>query len=208
MAKYLNEFLGTFFLSLAIITSLLILDMGNYQPFVIGTILVGLIYGDRKISGAHYNPAVTIGFWIRGRCPLPQALGYIAVQLLAGMLAAVILLYFGHFKITQQLDLMPMSIAEVLGTIILVYVILFVATAKATEGNSYYGLVIGYTVTLCAYSFGDFGSYGCFNPAVALATLLTGINTFSNFIVIVLSNITGGVIAAFLFHKVYPKSNS
>ncbi len=206
MIKYLHEFFGTFFLSLAIIYSLSTGHWGAYQPLVIGTILVVLIYGDRKVSGAHYNPAVTLGFWIRGKCQLSQALGYIAVQLGAGAGVAYLYHSYSTAVITPSQDLLPLGIAELLGTLILVYVILFVAISDRTANNHYYGLAIGYTVSICAYFLGGYGSHGCFNPAVALVTLLTGFNTGIHFIVIVLANLIGGVLAATFFARVFPRS--
>lgn len=205
MMKYFNEFLGTFFLSLAIVASLLTGYLGVLQPLGIGTLLVGLIYADRKISGAHFNPAVTIGIWLRGRCPAYLIAPYIFVQLLAGSLAALLChLLINDKRIKEPID---MSIglgclSEIIGTFILVYVILFVATAKLTMGNTYYGLAIGYTVTFCAYCFGGFGSLGCFNPAVALATYLSGLNTLQNLILISISNFIGGTLAALVFWKI------
>jgi len=205
MTKYIHEFLGTFFLSVAIIASLLTGWLGPYQPLLIGTLLVGLIYADKKISGAHYNPAVTLGVWLRGRCSLSLVPRYILTQLLAGLLAALLcnaILPSYQPETPTQMQVTYGSIGEVIGTFILVYVILFVATTQRTKGNTYYGIAIGYTVTFCAYSFGGFGSLGCFNPAVALATYMSDLSTLQNSMIITLSNFVGGALAALTFMKI------
>jgi aquaporin Z len=148
MRKYLTEFVGTLFLMLIILTA--------GDPLAIGAILMVMVYAGAHISGAHYNPAVTLALWIRGRIALPEAIGYMMVQI-AGALAAVVLVNVMVGDTPRTLfdpseKIVEAILAEVLGTFALAYVVLNVATAKGTAGNSFYGLAIGFTVqSRCCY---------------------------------------------------------
>ena len=70
LAKYLVEFIGTFFLVATIgFTVLKPGDAGNLAPLAIGSALMVMIFAGGHISGAHYNPAVTLAVFLRGKCP-------------------------------------------------------------------------------------------------------------------------------------------
>lgn len=88
--------------------------------------------------------------------------------------------------------------AEFLGTFALAYVVLNTATAKGTNGNSFYGLAIGFTVMACAYSFGSF-SGGAFNPAVAVGACLMKGFVWSDLWIYLVGSIAGGILAALVF---------
>jgi aquaporin Z len=93
-------------------------------------------------------------------------------------------------------------IGEVLVTFALVLVILNVATAKATQGNSYYGLAIGFTVLTGAYSVGPV-SGGAFNPAVGIGPIivdaLAGNGGFGNVWIYIVGPVLGGLAAVPVF---------
>src|SRR5438477_2900423 len=91
MNKYIQEFIGTFFLVLTVGCTALV-DLGM-APFAIGAVLMVMIFAGGHISGAHYNPAVTLGVWIRGRCPTRDVVPYMIAQLLAALVAAFAALY-------------------------------------------------------------------------------------------------------------------
>jgi len=206
MNKYVVEFIGTFFLVLAVVCTVNSDFGGAFQPIAIGGMLMVMIFAGGHISGAHFNPAVTLGVWIRGKCATSDVPGYIIAQLLGGALAAFIggsLLGKVPAAAASNMDMLQGGVAEVLGTFALVWVILNVATAKSNAGNSFYGLAIGFTVTACAYTLGGFGSGGCFNPAVALGTFMNGLNTGANIGPIIIANLLGGALAAFAFKGLY-----
>ena len=96
----------------------------------------------------------------------------------------------------------PALIAEFLGTFALVYVILQTATTKSTEGNSYYGLAIGFTVTAFAYAVGGI-SGGAFNPAVAFGISTAGMADWANIWIFLVGNLAAGAAAAVVFKSVY-----
>lgn len=206
MNKYVVEFIGTFFLVLAVVCTVNSDFGGAFQPIAIGSMLMVMIFAGGHISGAHFNPAVTLGVWMRGKCSTADVPGYVIAQLVGGALAAFIggnVLGKMPTAAATNMDIMPGMVAEILGTFALVWVILNVATAKSNAGNSFYGLAIGFTVTACAYTLGGFGSGGCFNPAVALGTLMNGLNTGANIGPIIIADLIGGALAALAFKGLY-----
>jgi len=94
-------------------------------------------------------------------------------------------------------------IAEVLFTFALCYVVLSVATAKATEGNSYCGLAIGLTVVVGAFAVGGI-SGGAFNPAVDMGITVMGLSKLANIWVFLVGNFAGGAVAALAFKANHP----
>src|SRR5690349_13647105 len=144
MRKYIAEFIGTFFLVTAVGMSG---HAGNFAPLAIGATLMVMIFAGGHISGAHYNPAVTVAVLVRGRISITDAIAYIITQLVAATLASLLviwLLYLDTNAIPEGIVFAPRGLtAEFLGTFALAYVVLNVATAKGTSGNSFYGLAIG-----------------------------------------------------------------
>ena len=205
MRKYLVEFIGTFFLVLTVCMTVLG-GAGNFAPLAIGSMLMVMIYAGGHISGGHFNPAVSLGAFIRGALPASDLLPYVVAQILAGivapLVAAPLLGSMGAADaVTSRLDVVPSLIAEFLGTFALVWVVLHTATAKGTEGNSNYGLAIGFTVLACAYALGGV-SGGAFNPAVATGISLAEIKSFSDIWVYLVANLGAGAVAALAFNFV------
>lgn len=91
-----------------------------------------------------------------------------------------------------------MLIAEFLYTFALAWVVLNVATAKGTEGNSFYGLAIGFTVVVGALAVGGI-SGGAFNPAIALGAMVTGLFKGGNIWIYLVADFLGGAAAAYAF---------
>ena len=96
------------------------------------------------------------------------------------------------------------AFAEFLYTFALAYVVLNVATAKATAGNSFYGLAIGFTVATGAFAVGAI-SGGAFNPAVATGCLIMGLIPGSNFLAYIAAQLAAGALAAFVFRFLNPE---
>lgn len=147
--RYLTELIGTFFLVFTI--GMVVVGGGAAAPIAIGSVLMVMVYMGGHVSGAHYNPAVTVGIYLRGAMAKSDIVPYIAAQILGAWLAAsaVQLITGSTFAPAPGAGFGAIEalIAEILMTFALVLVILNVATAKATEGNSYYGLAIGFTVS-------------------------------------------------------------
>ena len=206
MNKYLTEFIGTFFLVLTIGCTVIIGGPGVVAPLAIGSALMVMIYAGGHISGAHYNPAVTLGVWFRGRCATKDVVPYWVAQILGAALAslAVSILRGDHAASAMTIKQGPALLAEFLFTFALVYVVLNSATAKGTSGNSFYGLAIGFTVMTGAFSVGSV-SGGVFNPAVAVGISMMGLSPWSNLWIYLLANLAGGLLAGMTFKCLNPE---
>ena len=206
MNKYLTEFIGTFFLVLTIGCTVIIGGPGVVAPLAIGSALMVMIYAGGHISGGHYNPAVTLGVWFRGRCAVKDVIPYWVAQILGAALAsfAVSILRGDHTASAMTIKQGPALLAEFLFTFALVYVVLNSATAKGTSGNSFYGLAIGFTVMTGAFSVGSV-SGGVFNPAVAVGISMMGLSPWSNLWVYLLANLAAGLLAGMTFKCLNPQ---
>jgi aquaporin Z len=164
-----------------------------------------MVYAGGHVSGAHYNPAVTLAVWLRGKCPTADVAGYLIAQIAAALVAAVIVgfLKAGSTVFTAERDIVPALLAELLFTFALCYVVLNVATAKATEGNSYFGLAIGFTVMVGAFAVGGI-SGGAFNPAVAVGATTMGLFKLTDLWIYLLGNFAGAALAAVAFKAIHP----
>jgi aquaporin Z len=208
MRKYVVEFIGTFFLVSVVGHTVIAPGAGVIPPLAIGSILMVMIFAGGHISGGHYNPAVTLGVWMRGRCATADVPGYFLAQIFAGLAAAVIVLFMKGSPNVTAIEfstgpIVPL-LAEFFGTFALVYVVLNVATAKGTEGNSFYGLAIGFTVLACAFAFGGY-SGGAFNPAVALGLTIMGLISGANLWIPLVACLAAGAAAAMVFKFLNPE---
>lgn len=205
MNKYITEFIGTFFLVLTIGCTGIGAGAGVIAPLAIGAALMVMIYAGGHISGAHYNPAVTLAVWIRGRVKTVDVIPYIVAQLLAALAAAATVKFFraGVDVTTIVPRVGPALLAEFLFTFALAFVVLNAATAEGTSGNSFYGLAIGMTVMTGAFAVGDI-SGGAFNPAVAVGISILGISSWANLWIYLVANFVGAATAAIMFNLVNP----
>ena len=174
--KLTTEFIGTFFLSLTICTAAVYGSAGDYAPFGIAATLMVMIYAGGHISGAHYNPAVTVSIYLRGACEKDEVLPYIVSQVIAAVSAAIVVesLLFPDALSPEIADLgTDAVVAELLFTFALAYVILNVATTESTSGNGYFGAAIALVVLAGAITVGSI-SLASFNPAVTSALIVSG----------------------------------
>jgi len=204
MKKYVVEFIGMFFFVLVVGCVVIGGGAGPVAPLAIGSVLMVMVYAGGHVSGGHYNPAVTLGVTLRGRCTWAEAPIYMASQLFGAALGSVIVKYLevkAKAPTPMTLDLGPALLAEFLFTFALVWVVLNSATSKNTAGNSFYGLAIGFTVMVGAFSVGNI-SGGAFNPAIALAISLLNITDIANLWVYWIPELLAGAAAAFTFRWV------
>jgi aquaporin Z len=208
--KLVTEAIGTFFLVLTI--GLTVTAGEPLAPVAIGTVLMVMVYMGGAVSGAHYNPAVTVAVLLRGKITTTEAAAYAVAQIVGAALAA-----FAVYWLTGT-TFMPApsptaSVAQVLAveilfTFALALVVLNVATARETEGNSYFGLAIGFTVLAGAFAGGPI-SGGAFNPAVglgpALVAALVGGQPVGQVAYYVVGPIVGGALAAAVFALQHPE---
>ena len=207
MKKYVMELIGTFFLVFTIGMSVLAGGSGVIPPLAIGSILMVMIYAGGHISGGHFNPAVTLGVWIRGNMENKDVLPYMLFQIAGGAIAAVFVLFMSPATAPQprNLSLLPELLAEYLFTFALVFVVLNSATSKDNAGNSFYGLAIGFTVLAGAFAVGGVAS-AAFNPAVAFGISIMGMSAWSKIWVYLVANLLGGATAGWAFKGLAPEA--
>ena len=199
--KLVVEAIGTFFLVLTVGLVVIEPGAGALAPIAIGSALMVMVYAGGHISGGHYNPAVTLGVFLRGRTSRAELVPYWVAQILGALLAVLAVRSFKADAVVTPLvpDVGAALLAEFLFTFALVYVVLNVATARATEGNSHYGLAIGFTVTVGAFAVGGI-SGGAFNPAVAVGITMLGLVGAGSLWIYLLANLLGGAVAAVMFN--------
>jgi aquaporin Z len=198
MKKYIVEFLGTFFLVNGAI-------FGGALGASLSLMIV--IYAGGHISGAHYNPAVTVAMYMRRKLDRADLPGYFIAQFLGAIIAAILAYYV--FEMQGGGDscdgfpngVLKTALAELIGTFLLAFVVLNVATAKGTAGNSFYGLAIGGTVLAMAMTVGRY-SGGVFNPAVGLGLSIQKSICWANLWMFFVAPIAGGYLAAYVFRVV------
>ena len=205
MMKYLVELIGTFFLVATVGFTVIEPGAGALAALAIGSALMIMVYAGGHVSGGHYNPAVTLAVWLRGRCPASDVPGYMIAQVAGGLMAAFLVMFMKDTSkvVASNPDVVRAVLAELLFTFALCYVVLNVATAKATEGNSYFGLAIGFTVVVGAFAVGGI-SGGAFNPAVAVGITAMGLSKIANLWIFLVGNFAGGALAALVFKAIHP----
>jgi len=199
--KILTEAIGTFFLVFAVIGA--VAQASPLAAFAIGGTLAVVVYAGGHISGAHYNPAVSLAVWIRGRLPLAELPGYVGAQLAGASLASLAGAWV--FRIGNPAlgawhgrALLTAIVVELLWTFLLAYVVLNVATSKDHPDNSFYGLAIGGVVTVGILLVGTL-SGAAFNPAVALGASFARLSAWANLWAYLAAQIVGGILAGLTF---------
>lgn len=197
--KLVVEFIGTFFLVFTVGTATAAGTGTVVAPLAIGSILMVMVFAGGYISGGHYNPAVSTAVLVRGKLPQNEWIAYVITQLVAGLIGGLFAsIVAGHQHAGHLGGTGKVLIAELLFTFALAYVVLNVATTKATEGNSYFGLAIGFTVLAGAFAVGGI-SGGAFNPAVALGQIVHGAVGFGSIWKYWLAQFVGGALAGMVF---------
>ena len=163
-----------------------------------------MVFAGGHVSGGHFNPAVTLAVWLRGRCPAKDVVPYWIAQIVAAVLAALAVKFLVGAGKSGEINAPKALLAEFLFTFALCYVVLNVATAKGTSGNSFYGLAIGMTVMVGAFSVGPV-SGGAFNPAVAVGVTVMGLSAMTNLWIFLVANLVGGAVAAAAFKSINPE---
>ncbi len=207
MRKYVTEFIGTF--GLVFTVGCAVMSGSQSAPLAIGAALMVLVYAGGHISGAHYNPAVTLGVFLRGKLPLADVGPYWAAQLVAAFLAAWLAKFTMNPGAVHALStagghaIFSAMLAEFFFTFALVYVVLNVATSKDQPGNQFFGLAIGFTFGAGAFAVGAV-SGAAFNPAIAFGAMLMGLLNWGNFYIYLIAELLAAVVAALAFRYLNP----
>ena len=206
MRRYITEFVGTFGLVLTI--GCVVLGQSSLAPLAIGGVLAALVFAGGHISGAHYNPAVTLAVFLRGRVGGRDVLPYVGAQIAGGLLGGVAARMIVAPDSIETLSFSGSEIARALAAefvfaFLLAYVVLNVATSQDHDDNSFYGIAIGLTVFVGASAVGTL-SGGAFNPAVAIAASAIGLFSWSAIWIYLVANLAGGALAALVFRLLNP----
>ena len=202
--KLTVEFIGMFLFMFTVGMATNKAGAGALAPLAIGSILMVMVFAGGHVSGGHFNPAVSTAVLLRGRMAVNEFVAYLVTQFAAVVVAGLLVRYVGgrepHAIVASS---GKMLIVEFLFTFALAWVVLNVATARGTEGNSFYGLAIGFTVVAGALAVGGI-SGGAFNPAIALGAMVTGLFEWSNIWIYLIADFLGGAVAAWAFLFVLP----
>ncbi|OGG17006.1 hypothetical protein A3D77_03715 [Candidatus Gottesmanbacteria bacterium RIFCSPHIGHO2_02_FULL_39_11] len=197
MNKYIIETIGTFFLVTTVAFT------GN--PLAIGVILTAMVYMGGYISRGHYNPAVTMAVYTRGKINHREAVKYIFFQILGATLACLTyFLVIGNTFLPKPgagISILGTALIEIIFTFALSFVVLHVATSPKTKDNQYYGLAIGLTLMAGAFAGGNI-SGGVYNPAIAVGAILVDMRITSYWLLLILyvaSPLIGGVLAGYAY---------
>jgi aquaporin Z len=204
--RYAVEAVGAFFLVFTVVAG--VRSGSPYTPLAAGAMLMVMVYAGAHVSGGHYNPAVTLAVLWRGRIGIRDATGYWLAQLAGGVLAAVVarLVVDPTNVSTLHLSgrtLVAAGLAELLYTFALCYVVLNVASSSDQQGNGFYGLAIGFTVTAGGFAIGGI-SGGSFNPAVTLGGAVGGLFAWSSLWVYFVGELAAAGLAGLVFLALNP----
>lgn len=199
LRKLAMEFIGTY-LFVVVVGQVVLGGAGGFAPLAIGLALAALVYAGGHLSGAHYNPAVTVAVWLRGGMKSGEILPYWVAQVIGAVLAATTVRYLSAGAVVVPIlnEAAPTLVAEFLFTFALCFVVLNVATVRSTDGNSYYGLAIGLVVMGGAYAVGGI-SGAAFNPAVTAGLSTLGLISGGSLWLYLVAQLLGAVAAGGIF---------
>ena len=198
----LAEFIGTYALVFFGCGAIILSELENLSsaviPIIFGLTITIFVYLLGRFSGAHFNPAVTIGFLLNKEISIKDSVFYIGIQILGGMLASQThVALFGRMHsfgvTTLSVDASQGFFLEAFCTGLLMFVILLVTRKE----NNIYGIAIGGTVFISALLIGDYTG-GSLNPARSLGPALISGDT-KDILFYIIAPITGGIISTKLY---------
>ena len=208
--RLMLEAIGTYFLMLVIA----MVTVGNApvieSAFAIGAVLIAIVYALGPHSWAHFNPSMSLAFWLRGTMPGREVVPYVIAQLFGALLAVFtqVLLEAPKSSVAPFLaemtspivepNYVPLILGELLFTFALVFTTLHVATTRLQRGNAYFGLVVASIVVAGIFTMGPVAS-AVFNPAVQIGYWAMGIGGVISGLLVIASSLIGGVLAALAF---------
>eukprot|EP00929_Paragymnodinium_shiwhaense_P004070 TRINITY_DN1047_c1_g1_i1.p1 TRINITY_DN1047_c1_g1~~TRINITY_DN1047_c1_g1_i1.p1 ORF type:complete len:473 (+),score=100.32 TRINITY_DN1047_c1_g1_i1:82-1500(+) len=206
--KYLAEFVGTFMLVFTV--GCVVVSKTPWAVLSIASVLTVMIYALGPISGANFNPAVTLSLACSGKMEWTTLLAYWAMQLVgglsAGVLFAIMLGDSVEVKPGHGFDIWTAMGAEVIYTCMLCFVVLNVAVASKSQPNQYFGAAIGSVIVSGGYAVGGI-SGACFNPAVTLGLVISALGKgfhLHHGLLWIVAELVGAALASVLFRLVRP----
>ena len=206
----LAEFIGTYALVFFGCGAIILSELENLSsaviPIIFGLTITIFVYLLGRFSGAHFNPAVTIGFLLNKEISIKDSVFYIGIQILGGMLASQThVALFGRMHsfgvTTLSVDVGQGFFLEAFCTGLLMFVILQVTRKE----NNIYGIAIGGTVFISALLIGEYTG-GSLNPARSIGPALVSGNTRKIYFY-VLAPVIGSLISSKLFTTKFSKNS-
>ena len=202
MQHFVMELIGTFFLTVAISLT------GN--PLAIGLMLMAMIYVGGHVSGGHYNPAISLAVWMRGKLHTNDLACYVVAQTVGALLGfwlfTIITDRVFATEVAPGVQLGVAVFMEALLVMALVWVFLTVTMMTKFKGSMLYGFIIGLTLM----SISVIG--GLFNPAVAAGAMICSImkggafHNMNNMLIYIVGPLIGGALSTFVYQYVNPKA--
>ncbi len=198
MRRLVIECMGTFFFLLTIALTA--------NALAIACMLMAWVYIGGYISGAHYNPAVTLAVGLRGNWQWASILHYWVAQILGGILAFATAYYLSG-QLTMPQPVAPFGkafLVEVLLAFVLAFVVLVVGVSDKFKNSTVFGFAIGFTIPALA-ALGSPISGGLFNPAIPLGAHIFGLVKgmpldATNLLLYVGGALLGGALAAYAYN--------
>lgn len=167
LKPYVAEFIGTFSLSIVVFMSI-VAKSAVPTPLLAGIVLALFVYTIGHISGAHLNPAVTIGLWSIKKINWAQGIFYIIAQFAGAAVAILLARYYGVAQLTGAPNNLPVAIAEAVGAFMFAFGIASVVYGRVSAPMT--GVVIGGSLAIGATLAGAYDIGGFLNPAVAFTS--------------------------------------
>ena len=200
MKKLIIEFLGTFFLVLAIALT--------FDQFAIATMVMAWVYIGRFISGSNYNPAVSLALALIGKLSWRELPYYFTAQILGGFSAFAMTAYIhGHMSVPApgaHVTFIQALSMEIMLTFVFALLVLVVTSSQQYKGSDIFGFAIGLAI-LALSALGGPISGGLFNPAISVGAVLYALVTGMSFSLVnlglyVIGGLVGAVLAAYAFY--------
>lgn len=208
---YTSEFLGTFFLVFAATGVVIVNDLSGGAithtgiAITTGLVVMAIVYAVGDVSGAHINPAVTVGFWLAGRFPGYRVVQYIVSQCLGALAASLLLAFLFPNLIDLTVTgpsgpILQSFILEIVITLFLMFIILSVSTGSMEKGimaGSAIGGVVGLSVLWAGPITG-----ASMNPARSIAPAIVSMD-FSSLWIYIAGPIIGAAISVIAFRIIH-----
>lgn len=202
MHKYVTELIGAFFLSL-VFNATVHAGIGTIAALALGGVLIGLIVAGSRVSGAHYNPAVSLGALVAGRMKFSEFIYYQGFQIIGAIVGS----FIGGFILRTQgilidqarpIEILPGILVEFLGTFAWVYVWLHATAHFGDEKKGHHAWAIGFTFMAIYLAFYPVSGGAC-NPGLAISLGVDGSVHYFDLWIHLVGEFFGAISAASVF---------
>jgi len=201
LSKYAAELLGTLVLIAVIGLAIIEPGAGPWAPLLIAAVLTVIIVAGAPISGAHYNPAVTLAVFLRGRLHAAEVAPYVLAQTAGAAAGAGLVLCVKSGGPPVELSIPRALLAEFLFSFGLCYLALSLIIPTRGTSGGWLGAAIGVAAMVAAYCVNAF-YLGAISPVVALGLTILGLSAWSNLWIFLAGHLTAAPAAAVAFRVI------